>query len=93
VLKAGRVVVFVHNSLPATLDMKEFLWTFFTRFEPAGDIHGNKPESRRFHTRLSEPVVFDCRMKPWYPPVLDVDTETKAKVDNKIAAIVPAKWR
>lgn len=92
-LEEWPVVLLVDNSRAATLNMKEFLWTFFTRFEPAGDIYGNKPESRRFHTRLSEPVVFDCRMKPWYPPVLEVDKETKEKVDGKIAAIVPAEWR
>ncbi len=92
-LEEWPVVLLVDDSRAATINMKEFLWTFFTRFEPAGDIYGNKPESRRFHTRLSEPVVFDCRMKPWYPPVLEVDKETKEKVDGKIAEIVPAKWR
>ena len=92
-LEEWPVVLLVDDSRAATLNMKEFLWTFFTRFEPAGDIHGNKPENRRFHTRLSAPVVFDCRMKPWYPPVLEVDKETKEKVEGKIAAIVPAEWR
>jgi hypothetical protein len=72
--------------------LKEFLWTFFTRFEPAGDIYGNRPESRRFHVRIRQPVVFDCRMKPWYPPVLEVDEETRKKVDAQIGRIVPAKW-
>ncbi len=92
-LEEWPVVLLVDDSRAATISMKEFLWTFFTRFEPAGDIYGNKPESRRFHTRLKEPIVFDCRMKPWYPPVLEVDEETNQKVDGKIADIVPAKWR
>jgi UbiD family decarboxylase len=92
-LEEWPVVLLVDDSRAANVSMKEFLWTFFTRFEPAGDIHGNRTESRRFHTRLSEPVVFDCRMKPWYPPVLEVDEETKQKVDKKISAIVPARWR
>jgi UbiD family decarboxylase len=92
-LEEWPVVLLVDDSRAATLNMKEFLWTFFTRFEPAGDIYGHKPESRRFHTRLSEPIVFDCRMKPWYPPVLEVDKETKNKVDQKMSDIVPAKWR
>ncbi len=92
-LEAWPVILLVDDSRAATESMKEFLWTFFTRFEPAGDIYGNKPESRRFHTRLKEPVVFDCRMKPWYPPVLEVDQKTKKMVDDKIMDIVPAKWR
>jgi 3-polyprenyl-4-hydroxybenzoate decarboxylase len=91
-LEEWPVVLLVDDSRAATLSIKEFLWTFFTRFEPAGDIYGSKPESRRFHTMLKEPVVFDCRMKPWYPPVLEVDEETRKKVDGKISGIVPAKW-
>jgi hypothetical protein len=31
-------------------------------------------------------------MKPWYPPVLEVDEETRKRVDGKINRIVPAKW-
>jgi UbiD family decarboxylase len=92
-LEEWAVVVLVDDSREATISQKEFLWTFFTRFGPAGDIYGNKPESRRYHTRMSEPVVFDCRMKPWYPPVLEVDEETRIKVDSKMSDIVPAKWR
>ncbi|MEN8264426.1 MAG: UbiD family decarboxylase [Nitrospirota bacterium] len=92
-LQEWPVILLVNDSRAATVSMKEFLWTFFTRFEPAGDIHGRNPESRRFHIRMNEPVVFDCRMKPWYPPALEVDKETKEKVDGKIGSIVPARWR
>lgn len=86
-LEEWPVVLLVDNSREATVSLKEFLWTFFTRFEPAGDIYGNSPENRRFHTRMKEPIVFDCRMKPWYPPVLEVDEETRNKVDGKMGQI------
>jgi len=92
-LEEWPVILLVDDSRAATVSMKEFLWSFFTRFEPAGDIYGREPENRRFHIRLNEPVVFDCRMKPWYPPVLEVDDKTKKKVDDKISSIVPAQWR
>jgi UbiD family decarboxylase len=92
-LEEWPVIVLVDDSRAATGSLKEFLWTFFTRFEPAGDIYGNRPETRRFHVRLHQPVVFDCRMKPWYPPVLEVDQETRKKVDAKIGRMVPVKWR
>ncbi len=87
------VVILLDNSRAATLSLKEFLWTFFTRFEPAGDIYGNNPETSRFHVRLNEPVVFDCRMKPWYPPALEVDEKTRKRVDEKIGDILPPQWR
>lgn len=87
------VVILVDDSRAATVDLQEFLWTVFTRFEPAADIHSAKTTVHRYHVGLQPPVVIDCRMKPWYPPVLEVDPETKKKVDARIADMLPAKWR
>ena len=87
------VVLLVDNTSAATLNLQEFLWTFFTRFEPAADIHGAKSSVVRFHVGLQEPIVFDCRMKPWYPEVLEVDPVTKQKVDDKMHDLLPPKWR
>jgi UbiD family decarboxylase len=87
------VIVLVDNVKEATLSLQEFLWTFFTRFEPAADIHTSKMTIERFHIGIKQPVVFDCRMKPWYPHVLEVDPDTKKTVDSKIQNILPKKWR
>lgn len=86
------VILLVDSTDEATVSMQEFLWTFFTRFEPANDIHAATTSVRRFHVGLTAPVVFDCRMKPWYTEVLEVDQETKTIVDNKITRIIPKKW-
>lgn len=87
------VVILVDDSEAATLNMQEFLWTLFTRFEPAADIHGAEQEVVRYHVGLKSPVVFDCRMKPWYTDILEVDPETRQKVDARIHEILPPKWR
>ncbi|MFZ5764348.1 MAG: UbiD family decarboxylase [Thermodesulfobacteriota bacterium] len=87
------VIVLVDSLQEATVSMQEFVWTFFTRFEPAADIHAAGLQTRRFHVGLVPPVVFDCRMKPWYPDVLEVDAETKRLVDGKIDAILPKNLR
>jgi UbiD family decarboxylase len=88
------VVVLVDDAGAATASLQEFLWTFFTRFEPAADIHGAaSPLIRRFHVGLEPPAVFDCRMKPWYPHVLEVDPEIKRKVDEKMGDLLPASFR
>ncbi|BCO10184.1 4-hydroxybenzoate decarboxylase [Desulfolithobacter dissulfuricans] len=87
------VIVLVDSTDEATCSLQEFLWTFFTRFEPAADIHGAGQSVRRFHVGLKSPVVFDCRMKPWYTEVLEVDPETKARVDARIGSMIPARWR
>jgi 4-hydroxybenzoate decarboxylase subunit C len=87
------VIILVDNSAEATMSMQEFLWTIFTRFEPAADIHGSGTTIKRFHVGLIPPVVFDCRMKPWYTDILEVDVTTRTKVDAYYNTIVPAEWR
>lgn len=51
------------------------------------------PQVQRFRVGLEAPVVFDCRMKPWYTDVLEVDPATKALVDEKISSIIPSRYR
>lgn len=87
------VIILVDSANEATCSMQEFLWTVFTRFEPAADIHGSGTAVRRFHVGLIPPVVFDCRMKPWYTDILEVDITTKTSVDTYYNTIIPAKWR
>ena len=87
------VIILVDDSHAATLNLQEFLWTVFTRFEPAADIHGAKQSVVRYHVGLKPPIVFDCRMKPWYTDILEVDPETKQRVDARIHEILPLKWR
>lgn len=60
-----------------------FLWTVFTRFEPAGDIFAREVTLHRFHPSTEPPIVIDARMKPHYPAELECDPETKALVDRR----------
>jgi len=92
-LSDWQVIVLVDDSDAATESIQEFLWTFFTRFEPAADIHGAATSVHRFHVGLDAPVVIDCRMKPWYTEVLEVDQPTKSLVDEKFDRIIPRQWR
>jgi len=92
-LRQWPVVVLVDDTKKATASLKHFLWALFTRFEPAADIHAAQTSIRRFHVGLTPPIVFDCRMKPWYPHILEVDPTTKQKVDNRINRLVPSQWR
>jgi len=86
-------VLVVDDIVEATSSMQEFLWTFFTRFEPANDIYAAFSSVRRFHVGLRAPIVIDCRMKPWYTEVLEVDASTRDLVDEKIERIIPARYR
>jgi len=60
-----------------------FLWTTFTRFEPAADIHAARTENVRHHLCMTAPIVFDARLKPGYPAELTCDEETARKVDSR----------
>ncbi|MCU0727173.1 MAG: UbiD family decarboxylase [Planctomycetes bacterium] len=77
------LAVLVDDAVEATRSVELFLWTTFTRMTPAADLHGREVRDGRFHTGLAGPVVIDARMKPSYPPVLEVDDETRDLVDRR----------
>jgi UbiD family decarboxylase len=62
-----------------------FLWTTFTRFEPAADIHASTVTLERNHVVFTPPVAIDARMKPWYPAEVSCDPET--------SDLVTRRWR
>jgi len=60
-----------------------FLWTTFTRFEPAADIHAARTRVVRNHLSHEAPVLIDARLKPGFPAELFADAETVARVDRR----------
>ncbi len=77
------LVIHVDDAKKTTSSSLEFLWTVFTRFDPASDIHPKAYEVKNHHISYSLPLVIDARMKSHYPPELIVDTLTKDLVDSK----------
>jgi 3-polyprenyl-4-hydroxybenzoate decarboxylase len=80
------LVVVVDDVSEAVASEAKFLWTWFTRFEPAADISARESRLERFHVQLKAPVFFDSRMKPWYPAEVEVDPDTKKLVDARWGA-------
>ena len=62
-----------------------FLWTTFTRFEPAADVHAADRRIVRNHIAYQGPIVIDARLKPWYPK------ELRAREDT--SALVTSRWK
>jgi UbiD family decarboxylase len=60
-----------------------FLWTTFTRFEPAADIHAAASRVVRNHVSYTPPVLIDARLKPGFPDELFCDEETAATVTRR----------
>lgn len=80
-------VFIVDDSIQASLNAYEFVWTIFTRFEPAADVYGNY-EIIRNHIAYSSPIVFDCRLKHWYPSVLIPDHNVQKKIEEKFGRLL-----
>jgi 3-polyprenyl-4-hydroxybenzoate decarboxylase len=62
-----------------------FLWTTFTRFEPARDIHAAATRVVRHHVSYTPPVVIDARLKPGFPDELFCRPD--------VADTVTRRWR
>ncbi len=67
-----------------------FLWTTFTRFNPATDIHARRIEHHQHKLTYTPPLLIDARLKAWYPPELFCDPETKKLVDSRWKAYFPS---
>lgn len=77
------LVVLVDNARQAARSSVNFLWTTFTRFEPAADLHARAVQLVRLQPSYTPPIVIDARMKPNYPKELFCDPDTAAKVTRR----------
>ena len=79
------LVVLTDEPLRAVRSPINFLWTTFTRFEPAADIHSASTRIIRNHLSYTMPIVIDARLKPGFPQELSCNQE--------IATQVTERWR
>jgi 3-polyprenyl-4-hydroxybenzoate decarboxylase len=79
------LVVLVDDAARTCRSEITFLWTTFTRFEPAADLHARAARVVRHQGSYTPPVVIDARMKATYPKELFCDPET--------ARLVTRRWR
>ena len=80
-VQSFRIVCLVDDAASCVENESSFLWTVFTRFEPAADIHSRISRLRRQHVSMSAPLLLDCRTKPWFPPPVEPHPDTVKKVD------------
>ena len=82
---AWPLVVISDEAERASRSDMNFLWTTFTRFEPAADIHAAGRRIVRNHIAYTPPIVIDARLKPWYPKELSCRSD--------VASLVSRRWR
>jgi len=82
---AWPLVVLTDELARAVTSPMNFLWTTFTRFEPAADIHAAARDVVRNHISYRGPIVIDARLKPGFPKELSCRED--------IASRVTARWK
>jgi UbiD family decarboxylase len=75
----------------AAASVMNFLWTTFTRFEPAADIHAAERRIVRNHVSYRGPVVIDARLKPGFPKEVSCREDTAALVTKRWKEYFPSR--
>ncbi len=83
------LVVLTDEPKRAAASTANFLWTTFTRFEPAADIHAAETTVVRNHVAYTGPVLIDARLKPGFPDELFCDEETAERVTRRWSEYFP----
>jgi len=83
------LLVLSDDAARATASPMNFLWTTFTRFEPAADIHAANKRIVRNHLSFTPPVVIDARLKPWFPKELTCRPDIAARVTQRWGEYFP----
>jgi hypothetical protein len=84
------LVVLTDEPGRATASPANFLWTTFTRFEPAADLHAARTDVLRHHLAYTPPIVIDARLKAGFPKELFCDEETATTVTRRWKEYFPA---
>ncbi|HXY37760.1 MAG TPA: UbiD family decarboxylase, partial [Planctomycetaceae bacterium] len=69
-LNAFPLVVLVDDSQFTSRSLNDFLWTTFTRSNPAADVHGIGSFVREKHWGCRGSLIIDARLKPHHAPPL-----------------------
>ena len=85
------LIVLSDEAERATRSVMNFLWTTFTRFEPAADIHARARTIARNHIAYQPPIVIDARVKPWYPKEVSCREDIARRVTDRWREYFPAK--
>jgi UbiD family decarboxylase len=78
-------LVVLHDDASVARSTPSFLWSTWTRFEPASDIYAANTQIIRHHLAYTGPIVIDARTKPGFPKELIVRDD--------IGQLVEQRWR
>ncbi|HEV2826018.1 MAG TPA: UbiD family decarboxylase [Pyrinomonadaceae bacterium] len=87
---AGWPLVILHDDAKVARSTKDFLWSTWTRFEPAADIYASDTKVLRHHLTYTGPIVIDARTKPGFPKELIVREDIGALVERRWSEYFPS---
>jgi 4-hydroxybenzoate decarboxylase subunit C len=76
-------LVILHDDATVAGSTPDFLWSTWTRFEPAADTHAAETNVVRHHLSYQSPIVIDARKKPSLPDELFARDDIKKLVDDR----------
>lgn len=76
------LVLIVDDSAFCAAELNNWLWTCFTRSNPAADIYGIDSFIAAKHWGCRGSLVIDARIKPHHAPPLEDDPEIEKQVDR-----------
>ena len=88
-LREWPLVVLVDDADKAAKSSMNFLWTTFTRFEPAADMYTRSREVVRNHRAFEMPLVIDARLGPNFPDEVLCDPATSSRVTERWTEYFP----
>jgi len=84
------LLVLTDDAARAARSTINFLWTTFTRFDPASDVHAARVELVHQHPAMDPPVLIDARMTAGYPEELFCDPDTASTVERRWSEYFPS---
>src|SRR6476661_7465952 len=82
-------LIVLHDDASVAGSSSDFLWSTWTRFEPASDIYASATTIHRHHLVYTGPIVIDARTKPGFPDELIVSDNIGGLVDRRWAEYFP----
>jgi 3-polyprenyl-4-hydroxybenzoate decarboxylase len=87
---AWPLLVLTDEPARAAKSPMNFLWTTFTRFEPAADIHAAGRSVVRNHLSFQGPILIDARLKPGFPAELTCREDVAQEVSDRWREYFPS---
>lgn len=87
-LEGIMIIVLADDASFLEQNLNNFLWTTFTRSNPANDIYGVDSFIENKHWGCNGPLIIDARKKPHHAPALIKDEQVEKRVDEILKGIL-----